>query len=163
MKPKSRIAICLISLILLLAAGGCQAAEKVGAETEIVVAEKSVVCEISNYSETPPLRMPFDEELGYVERGYVNKYSMDCSDPYLDGNYVGIQDEWKKETGAEWSSMSECVTTEGGVWKGTTHAKDGIVQIAYVGEGKYENLHMTMDFNLNNSTGTYKITKMVKE
>jgi hypothetical protein len=138
MKTLIRIVVCLTCALVLLASAGCQAVEKQAAEPE-VVAQGTVSCDIENFSESFPLLIQTDSQLGRVERGYVIRHSNRCAVTYLDGDYVGIQDEWHTEDSGGWSTMMEIATNEGGIWKGT-HVVDNDLMLkgSYSGDGMYK-------------------------
>jgi hypothetical protein len=163
MNKQKRGALCLVCLLFLLTAG-CQAVQKQGAETAEIVSEGKLTCKILNLVATNSLRYHKDPVLGYVERGYGLLYALDCDNQYIDGQYVGIQDGWRTEQEGAWSAMLEGITNERGVWKGTSSNPGGMdVHFEFLGEGKYEGLALTYDYDLNKHELTYRLTKVSSE
>jgi hypothetical protein len=152
--------ICLLCVILFLVSAGCQAVQKQGAEPE-VVAQGTVSCDIENFTESPPLLIQSDPELGTVQRGYVIKHHNRCGVPYLDGAYIGIQDEWHLGNTGGWSTMMEIATDEGGIWKGTHEVNnDLLLKGSYFGDSKYKGLHLALEYDLAKNSMTYTVTRV---
>lgn len=103
-------------------------------------------------------------ELGNVTYGHVITMGYDCGDPYMISDCVSVVDYWPaKNTHAD-NARVECVTTEGGVWKGTSENDGGdTVTNTYLGEGKYKGLKLTYGFDATTSMVEYRVTRVAEE
>jgi hypothetical protein len=163
MKIKNWTAICLIGIVLLLSSG-CQAVQQQAAAPDIVVVENKNVCEFLYITNMIPGWPTYDAKLGIITRGFVFKFGIDCDDPYLNGDYVGLNDYWGEGDSEGGTGMVEGVTVEGGIWKGTSiHEGGDTIQHDYIGEGKYKGLKLSFVFDITDSSVDYRVTKAAGE
>jgi hypothetical protein len=164
MKMQKSVCVCLVCLLLLLAFAGCQAVQKQGAAPETVVAEGKGTCTFSYLTTLHPGKIVSDPELVYVTYGNVHIFGYDCGDPYMDSDCVRVTDYWGEPDKESFTSMDECVTTEGGVWIGTAKGDGGdTLQHDYLGKGKYKGLKLSFLFDIPTSTADYRVTKLPGE
>jgi hypothetical protein len=160
MNKQKRGTFCLVCLLFLLTAG-CQAVQRQAIAPETVIEEGKETCTFALMTPLHPGKIVPDPELGNVTYGHVFTYHYDCGSPYLSGICVSVIDywgEWDKESS---SGIVECLTTEDGVWKGTSQSDGGEnIQHAYLGEGKYKGLKLTFVFDATDSIVDYRVTRV---
>lgn len=135
------------------------------ASTETVVTEGEVNCPITNYMEGNPVAQVNDPELGDVSRALVVRWDLSCSEPYLNGKYVSIQDAYLDATTPAWTSFSEGITDELGVWKGSCVGEDKgkPTRCTYNGEGKYKGLQISIEFDMKTNNVKFRLIRQVEE
>ena len=166
MKATNRV-VCLTLgfLIVLLAITGCQPVLKAQPTATLeVIVENESQCTIESGPGLGGIPAN-DPELGEVTRAVVNIYHIDCGNPYVTEKCIDVQDHHVDEEGVlHFTSMVECVTDEGGVWKGTCDATIGKSAVCSTkGEGKYKGLQLFTDSDLNTMVMKYRVTKLAEE
>jgi hypothetical protein len=164
------ISIVILFLVTLLVMAGCQSVAKVqptGAPqptaTPIVVIEGEALCSVSDFNQAQGIDIE-EPELGKVTRGMVATYAINCGVPYVTEKCIEIQDGHFEGDVFHWTSIFECITDEGGVWKGTCDSTLGETAVCTSnGDGKYKGLQLYTDADLNTYNMKYRITRLVGE
>jgi len=145
--------------------------------TEIVLAEGEAYCPLVDFEEEKGSKVK-DPDLGDVYRAFVQKFNWTCPEPYLKGKCVEIQDFSSLEDYTyPPKGLIECITDEGGVWKGTYEwvLKPQFVQYMplevnyftslgiFKGEGQYKGLQMSNQYDLETSIVKFRVTRLAEE
>ena len=147
------------------------------APTEMVLTEGEANCPLVDFEEEPGPKLK-DPDLGDVYRAFVQKFNFTCPEPYLKGKCVEIQDFSSLEdyTYPPYG-LIECVTDEGGVWKGTyewalkpqfvqnkPHEVNHFTSLGiFKGEAQYKGLQMSTEYDLETSNMKFRVTRLVEE
>lgn len=156
----------IISLALLLALAGCQAAvTEQPIPTPEIIAEGEAECQLQMTSESysfPSSIETYDPISGVVQRGIINTFTVNCENPYLIYTCIDVQDhKYKGDLVQSFTSINECVTDEGGVWKGTCTVTIGEHSVCTsLGDGIYTDLSLETDADLVTMIMKYKVSRL---
>ena len=166
-----------IVVILLLPLTGCQPAPNVqqasssqqnvapsAVPTALIVVKGEEQCSITEMKSLADGTPVSDPQLEQAVKAQVLTYNLDCGNPYITEKCIEIQDTDQKGTVFHFTSLFECVTHEGGVWKGTCDATLGEKAVCTgKGDGKYKGLQLYTDADLNTYHIKYQVTRLVEE
>jgi hypothetical protein len=146
-------------LVVLLLVTGCKPA----ANTEVVI-ESEGPCTISEIKSISDGMKTIEADVENVFRAVVMNYTIDCGHPYVKETCIDVQDHFINGPITHITSSVECVTTEGGIWKGTCDGTEDVSNVCTtVGEGKYKGLQLTTNVDLKTMVMKYRVIKLSKE
>ncbi len=157
-------------LVVLLIVTGCQPGATTAAVVNTptvapeVVVDSQSQCEITDFIEVSKGIVVHEPEVGQVTRADVMSYAIDCGNPYVNEKCIDVQDHYDETTPMHFTSLVECVTDEGGTWKGTCDSTEGKSTVCTdEGDGKYKGLQLYTNSDLNTYIMKYRVTRLNKQ
>lgn len=156
--------------VVLLLVTGCQP----GATTEVVVNTPTVApevvvesegqCSVTDMNQIAEGTVVHEPQVGQVTRAAVMTYAIKCGNPYVTEKCIDVQDHYDEATPFHFTSLVECVTDEGGTWKGTCDSTEGKSAVCTTeGDGKYKGLQLYTNADLNTYIMKYRVTRLNKQ